>query len=224
MRYPHARKGIAKLFASEVLQLIAVIFMTVCSVLVAVFSLYDGGPDEAKVGMLVLGLSVFALLSGLLFVISMLINLIGVIQTSKDEPSFKAVIYVIVVGIVASVSITIADFFITEDTGALSNFSQVVSDMVNSISTILIIQGISNIAAELKDETVCKKGQSLFHLIIWIALINISMRAVILCIPEKAAVEAEIILMLATSILSVIQYFVYLSFLRRASKMLKTQK
>ena len=49
------------------------------------------------------------------------------------------------------------------------------------------------------------------------------MRAVVLCIPKKVAVEAEIILTVIAAILSIVQYFVYLSFLRKASKLLKDQ-
>ncbi len=221
MRYPHARKGIAKLFVSEILQLIGVICVTVSSALIAVFALRQDSQNDATFGLVAFGLLAFSLISAVLMIISMIFNLIGVIQSSKDEPSFKVIIYIIIVGLVSTIGVSVANAVIAEESTALNNFAQVVSDMVHSITTILIIQGITNMATTLGNEAVCKKGQTLFHLIIWIALINIAMKAVILCIPAKAAVEAEVILMVVTAVLSVIQYIIYLSFLSKASKMLK---
>ena len=223
MSYPNARKGFKKLFASEILQLFSVILAVVCSVLLVLSASSADSGDELRLGVMGIGILVFGGCTALLVIAAMILNVIGVIQTSKDESSFKAVIYVVIVGIAAAVAIAVFDIFLSDGNIALNNFLQVVSDMVNAITTILIIQGISNIAEKIGDAVVIKKGQFLFHLIICIALASIFMKAVMMCIPDAAASAAEIILQLITAVLSIVQYIVYLSFLGKASTMLKNQ-
>ena len=223
MNYPNARKGFKKLFASEILQLLALILTTTSTVLIVLMTYFAENGDNLQTGLTGIGLVVSSIVSTILFITAMILNMVGVVQSSKDEPSFKVVIYVIIVGIAAAIAITVCDILITEGNMALSNFLQVVSDMVNAITTILIIQGISNIAERIDEKTVLKRGNFLFHLIICIALASIFMKAVVMCIPKNVAVEAEVILMLISEVLVIFQYFVYLSFLGKASKMLNNQ-
>ena len=92
MRFPNAAKGMKKVFAAEILSLIAAIALGSTLIMSIVFLNFEQTGNETAMGISGIGLLVFMAGAAVLTILALIFKLIGVVQTSKDEPSFKIVI------------------------------------------------------------------------------------------------------------------------------------
>ena len=77
MKFPNAEKGIRKIFTAEILGLISAIGVAITAILA---SNMEDAASSLKVAIIVCGA-----LTGVLMLISYIINIVGVTQASKDE-------------------------------------------------------------------------------------------------------------------------------------------
>ena len=218
MTFPNAKKGIKKIFTGEILMLISVVLTTVSAVALLVVNAQKDSAGDTAVGISAVGLIVFSLAAALMTIAALTFSIIGVIQTSKDEPLFKGVIYVMLF----SLAVIVVSAVFTENQ-VINKLSSIISDISGTITTVLIVIGIGRMAEKLGDDAVFRKGQTLLKIIVWIALLTVIMKAIAAFTPYTAMMVIEIIMLLATGILEVVQYFLYLSFLNRTKKMLESQ-
>ena len=215
MKFPNAAKGISKIFTSEILSLIAAIATGVASILAAVMyasakTNSTAGAAASGIGMLVLGLG-----ASVLLVIALILQIVGVVQTSKDEDSFKMIIYLTIFTLIVAV---VAAIF--SRVTFLNNIANAVSAIGGFVTTLLIILGIGNLGVQVGNDEVIDKCSSQFKLILGIGIVALLARFFCIFLPTIPAQGIVIALAVVALVLSVIQYILYLSLLSKAKKML----
>ncbi len=215
MKFPNAAKGISKIFTSEILALIAAIATGVASILAAVMyasakTNSTAGAAASGIGMLVLGLG-----ASVLLVIALILKIVGVVQASKDEDSFKMIIYLTIFTLIVAV---VAAIF--SRVTFLSNIANAVSSIGSFVTTLLIILGIGNLGVQVGNDEVIDKCSSQFKLILGIGIVALLARFFCIFLPTVPAQGIVIALAVVALVLNVIQYILYLSLLSKAKKML----
>ena len=213
MKFPNAFAGVKKIFTSEILSLIAAVAAFIAAILG--FATIGAVAAESAVGAgaSLIGLAIFGVASGILYIIAFILQIVGVSNAAKDEPAFKTALIFIIVGIVCSL---VSSF--TQSNGSATTISSIFSTLQQVASlgvTVFIIQGIINLADKLNNGEVSAKGATIFKIIICIYCIII----VAYIVSIFSAAIAGILTIIAT-VLSIVQYIVFLSFLAKAKKML----
>ncbi len=217
MRFPGAKKGVSKVFIAEILSLIAMVLVSVPLVIFEAIGLSAFGSESMAVVMLVM-MGAGAVSA----ILTLLLKIFGVVQASKDEASFKGVIYALVVDLVVTVFP-----LIFSSNRTLTNFAEAISDMMNGVIMVLIIVGICNLANQLGDTEMVHKGGKVFRIVIVLAVAALVMKIVMYFFPsdmgsaDTAAKVIVLILGVLTIVFSIVQYVLYLSFLSKARKMLE---
>lgn len=215
MKFPNAAKGISKIFTSEILALIAAIATGVATILAVVMyasakTNSTAGAAASGIGMLVLGLG-----ASVLLVIALILKIVGVVQASKDEDSFKMIIYLTIFTLIVAV---VAAIF--SRVTFLSNIANAVSSIGSFVTTLLIILGIGNLGVQVGNDEVIDKCSSQFKLILGIGIVALLARFFCIFLPTVPAQGIVIALAVVALVLNVIQYILYLSLLSKAKKML----
>ena len=215
MKFPNAAKGISKIFTSEILALIAAIATGVASILAAV--MYASAKTNSTAGAEASGIGTLVLVLGasVLLVIALILKIVGVVQTSKDEDSFKMIIYLTIFTLIVAV---IAAIF--SRVTFLNNIANAVSAIGSFVTTLLIILGIGNLGVQVGNDEVIDKCSSQFKLILGIGIVALLARFFCIFLPTVPAQGIVIALAVVALVLNIIQYILYLSLLSKAKKML----
>ncbi len=215
MKFPNAAKGISKIFTSEILALIAAIATGVASILAAV--MYASAKTNSTAGAAASGIGTLVLVLGasVLLVIALILKIVGVVQTSKDEDSFKMIIYLTIFTLIVAV---VAAIF--SRVTFLNNIANAVSAIGSFVTTLLIILGIGNLGVQVGNDEVIDKCSSQFKLILGIGIVALLARFFCIFLPTVPAQGIVIALAVVALVLNVIQYILYLSLLSKAKKML----
>ena len=215
MKFPNAAKGISKIFTSEILALIAAIATGVATILAVV--MYASAKTNSTAGATASGIGTLVLVLGasVLLVIALILQIVGVVQTSKDEDSFKMIIYLTIFTLIVAV---VAAIF--SRVTFLNNIANAVSAIGSFVTTLLIILGIGNLGVQVGNDEVIDKCSSQFKLILGIGIVALLARFFCIFLPTIPAQGIVIALAVVALVLSVIQYILYLSLLSKAKKML----
>lgn len=216
MKFPNAAKGIKKLFTAEILELISVVLLSVGTIMLLVAAGAAKANHTTAAGVTGLGTLVLMTGAGVLGIIALIMQIIGYIQTAKDEDSFKVAIYITIIGIVM---VAVASMFAASNK-TLSSASNMVSDLINIIVSVLTIMGIANLAAKLKNSDIVDKCTNIFKVIIAIGVISLIAKCVSAFWPNQAGVTVAIVLIVISLVLSIVQYIMYIALLNKASNML----
>ena len=214
MKFPNAAKGIKKLFTAEVLYLISVILIGLGTIFALV--------SQSIEGLAVVILSSVAV-GGIIAIVALVLQIVGVIQASKDEASFKGVIYVTLFGIAVSVVASLLSALF-RDNAILPSISNLVSSIVSVISTVLIILGICNLMNQIGKQDLVVKGGKILRIIVWLAILSLIMRFINIFLPrnfDDAKPLAKVIVLclcILAVILEITEYVLYISLLSKASK------
>ncbi|MBQ9679337.1 MAG: hypothetical protein IJV48_01455 [Ruminococcus sp.] len=214
MKFPNAEKGIGKIFAAEILALIG----SICVVAAAIFAALAIGNENGT--MLILA-GVFTIIMAIVTVISYIINIVGIAQASKDEGNhFKTALILTIFGIVFTIVMAILGnaFPNNEIVTSLSNTTP---DLINLFVMIAIILGVRNLAIQLKDSAVERKGSNILKVLICIGIITLVARFVATLITNSVGAVISVIILCVAGILSIVLYVLYLFYLSKAKKMLK---
>ena len=103
MKFPNAAKGIKKIFNAEILNLIALIATSILLILSVVLASLTESDNDATMGVLAISILVFGAVAGVMGIIALILMIVGTIQTAKDEPSFKMIIYLAVLNIIVAI-------------------------------------------------------------------------------------------------------------------------
>lgn len=215
MKFPNAAKGISKIFTSEILALIAAIATGVATILAVV--MYASAKTNSTAGAAASGIGTLVLVLGasVLLVIALILKIVGVVQASKDEDSFKMIIYLTIFTLIVAV---VAAIF--SRVTFLSNIANAVSSIGSFVTTLLIILGIGNLGVQVGNDEVIDKCSSQFKLILGIGIVALLARFFCIFLPTVPAQGIVIALAVVALVLNVIQYILYLSLLSKAKKML----
>ena len=233
MKFPNAAKGVKRIFVAEVLTLIGLLSVLVATTLIltisSVFTL------ESAIGaFLAIGITVICLASVVLLIVAFIMELVGVINASRDESSFKSALIFFIVSIVLSIVSSLLKSVSVIAGGILS----LIGGLVSIFVLIFIIAGIIRLADRLNRGDVSGKGSKVLKLLIIIKVVALIVTTIASFMGDSASISAVIssmvapsevastpstavvIILIATPVLEVIQYIIYLPFLSQAKKML----
>lgn len=210
MQFPNAYKGVSKLFIAEILALIGALVMVAGAGIAvggAVTALDTGSLDAA--GGLVAG-GAITMLGGLVLpIVGYILQLVGLGQASKDEPkNFKVAFIAAIVALVASLATSFASS--VEWLGTVLTF---VVGIANICVFVFTIGGIMELARQLNRPDVASLGNK----ILWMIIITYALSFVMKIIPIA---ELATVLGIASAVLSLVTYIVFLVYLSKAKKML----
>ena len=217
MNYENAGKGISKIFTGEIISLIGTVTLMITGIL-SVFALAMEETGE-KPETLFITTGVFAIVSIVLMLTAYIINLVGIGQAAKDEASFRSAFYAAIFGIVFSV---LSGFLGNASEG--NSFAQriisIIPDLINLIMMICIVSGILRISAEMHNSEMMGRGETILRIVFTVTIISFVVRVVGGLIQSYAGMYVMAAIVAFSGILTVVNYFLYLSYLSKAKKML----
>ena len=217
MNYENAGKGISKIFTGEIISLIGTVTLMITGIL-SVFALAMEETGEQP-ETLFITTGVFAIVSIVLMLTAYIINLVGIGQAAKDEASFRSAFYAAIFGIVFSV---LSGFLGNASEG--NSFAQrvisIIPDLINLIMMICIVSGILRISAEMHNSEMVGKGETILRIVFTVTIISFVVRVVGGLIQSYAGMYVMAAIVAFSGILTVVNYFLYLSYLSKAKKML----
>ena len=219
-KFPNAAKGISNIFTAQILSLIAILATGIASILAAVMIGGVQVGSSVAAGASGIGMMIFGTGAGILAIIALIIDIVGVVQASKDEESFKLIIKLTIFSlIVAVVGAIISAIF--RDRVIMASIVNAVTDIISLICSILIIVGIGNLAIKLENNDVAERCNSLLKVILWIGILAIACRFFALFMPSTLAAVIVILLLVASLVLYFVEYILFISLLAKAKKMLQ---
>ncbi|MBQ9680632.1 MAG: hypothetical protein IJV48_08135 [Ruminococcus sp.] len=220
MKFPNAAKGMKKIYTSEILKLIATIFL-IAAVIMIVIAVAGGQVGDnigsALAGGGLIGAGVCVLVWMVLVIIGFILKLVGIINASHDEESFKSALIFWIIGIAAMI---VSSVLIANNTSMAGNLLNTFSELVQIFITIFVIAGGVKLADRLNRGDVSAKGTNVLKLIIVIKILSLIAQLVSTFMGGIVTSVVAGVIFLVALLLEVIQYFMYLSFLSQAKKML----
>ena len=225
MRFPHAAKGITKIFIAEILSLFSVIASFVLIILIGV----AGGLDNFNLSDGILSADTATVICGgvviTLLVISGILNIIGYIQSAKDDEHFvRAIVYAIVTVVLMG-----AAAFLQTRTGNLMEWITTIVRAVAKFTELMIvisaINGMITLSGRVGRDDLVSRGGTIINLLSTMFTLNIILiilnRVFPLFMSEDIINVISLIINIVIAVLTVIEYILYLSYLGRTSKMLR---
>ena len=217
MKFPNAAKGVSKIFTAEILGLIATILIGIGTVTAAVA--YVGSKEkvisDAAVGGTAVGGGAILTIGAIIAFVGAIIGIVGMVQAGKDEKFFKYALYAMIIYIVVY---AIMSFALT--TSGYKDYVGSGTTLINLIVTVLIIQGVINIANQKQNEKIAAKGALIFKLIICVTVLEIIVGIIAAATKNQVAAVIAVVLAIVALVLSLVRYILYLSLLSNAKKML----
>ena len=217
MRFPNAAKGINKIFASEILSLIATVASGIAAIMTIFFIEAESAESQAGAVAPALGVLAFGIVGLVLMFIAFIFQLIGVIQASKDESFFKAVIYLTLAGMLLT---AIAQCVITTSP-IVYNICGTLALVADIIASLFMILGISSMASQCENNAIVNKCGTLFRVILWIAIVGLITKFFSIFVTSSSAKAIVAVFSVISLILNITQYVLYIMILIKTRTMLK---
>ena len=213
MRFPNAYKGVGQIYKAQILMLITSILMIVSGIILIAAAQNSGDGALAAAG----GSIAIVLISSILMIVAFILSLLGISSAMKDEPSFRTAMICTGIGIAASVLSSIFS-----SNGTVSDIFNWISNVASICVTLLIIQGICVLANKLRKPEMVDKGRRLAYMLLAVRVLAL-VASIVSAIFEKSSgglIAAGVILIIS-AIIDIVSYFMYLSYLSQAKKMLE---
>ena len=213
--YENAKNGIGKVFASQILAILAVLCALVAGLFAAVtLTAVDDNLTGATFGGSV-GLALFTLASAVLLVIAFILEMVGLNVAGRDEPLFKKAFIVSVVGLIISIVL-----------GALASLTTIswiidLKDICNFFIGLIIVHhvlyGVANICPSISDKAMSVWKVYMATIIIAVVVNIVSIVMALLKLYTGSAVLL-IVFTLLDAVLQIVAYVMFVSFLAKAKK------
>ena len=211
-----AKIGIRKIYNAQILTIIATLIS-----IAGVVAMIGFGKVLSSNGDTVNNADVFSLIvivaSLVLAIVAFVLNIRGISLASKDEPSFRAAMVMVIMELCTSVlSVAFA-----KTKPSLSKAFESVNNVSELLATYYIIRGCIHLALQKKNLDIVKSATTAIKLVIivWIIAIILQCAAIIFPSGDKAT-TVEGILSIASLVLALISYIIYLKVLRKTSEIL----
>jgi len=218
MKFPHAYHGVKKIFYAEFVAIVAAIVALIATIIVSFFGSRSQGIINAAYTLDIITLAVS--------IVVFVIELIGLIQGSKDSREFRIGLWAIAIGIAASAThlILLSIESIGTSYPILLAVLGTVGTVADFVVVLCVLLGISALADRLGDGEMEERGRKLaFYIIIFYIVV-----LVFGLLPGFRGYIVNPGLRLFFSILSaaafVIEIFIYVStliYLHNATEMLE---
>lgn len=218
MKYPHAAKGINKIYIAEILSIIGAVLAVVLAVLIAVNHIdTSAGGDEAARALESANIGVPFVVYGIIMLLLMLaayiLHLVGVGTAMRDEENFRRAFWVLL----ASTAFGLLAAILGSSNPQVSNWLKVPSTLFELVATIFVLEGISNLAEDLGKKQIadlCTRCRSWF-----IGALVLSAAAQVLVSLGGSGSVLNTSSGIASGLLQLIAYVVYLRVLYKARTM-----
>ena len=211
MKYPNAYSGMTKIYISEIIALIASIIMVICSV----FLMACYNDPDLIVETWIFSAAVLVVLE--VFVFSYILQIIGIVRATKDEPAFR----VSLIAIIAALVITVLECIFFEGNDVITFVLEIASDVAQFFLVHYIIHGIMHISEHLGRDDISKKGKRIFT-VIYIAIgFEIIVRIFEMIFGKELGEQLSMPFGIVANILKVVEYILFLSYIVKAKKLLK---
>lgn len=219
MKFPHAAKGISKIFTAEIISIFAFVFLGVTAVLAVLTRAKS--IDKGTVDVLAISVIIFGIIAGIMFLVSLILNVVGYLQTAKDEEGFRravvCAIFSFIFLFVYSLLSGQAGFG-----GWLATVSNIISQVLSLCVTIFTIGGLIDLSAKCHDTDMVERGATILRVLIFLYIISFIIAFITRCFIETSFSAAVVSFLTGfATILSVILYFLQLIYLAKAKKMLR---
>ena len=215
MKFPHAYKGVLKLFVAEIISIAAAVVGLVTAILANIPNLNIAAP--AALGTV----SIVAL------IVAFVLQLIGLIQASRDEYNFRAALFVVIVAIVLSIVNSVLTALPDQNTALtlVEAFLEAFSKVASIIVIVLVLGGIANLAEKLHNSEMAEKGHTLVFWVVLLFAISVLFGLfpnffVFNPVGDGWSIFFTIITILA-AVIELVVYINVLVYLYKATKMLK---
>ncbi len=214
MRFPNAYSGVSRIHTAQVLSVIVAVIalaVTVMSTGLDTDSIGNNSGTAAFIGAVaILGLAI-----AVLSIIALVMTISGINRASRDEPAFKLALAAVIVNIVvAAVGAAI------KDNPTVSHLISVVNSVAQMLAAYFVVRGIMNLADQLSDGEMVADGRRTLTLILIAFAVSAAFSVVGNFFFSEATTPVASILLIASAVLSVVQYVVYLTYLSKAKRML----
>ncbi len=220
MRYPNAAKGVSRIFSAEILNLIFGILITVSGVCALLTNYAEkAGTEVEKIPAFWIMTGSF-LVGGVLKLISIIMNIVGISNASKDEENFKNALLFLVLGMIATAGSITVSVLVKESemtTGILDSIAKLLEVFVY----IFVVSGIVKLADRYNRGDISAAGTNVLKILILVNVIVLIAGFIVSVMGGQAASIVTAVLTIIAGILSVVQYIMYLSLLAKAKKMLQ---
>lgn len=210
MKYPNASDGVNKIYISEILALTASVIVVICSV-IAMLCFDD--PDLENL-VIIMGVIIISAVG--LYVAGYILQIVGIVRASKDEPAFK----VSVIAIVAALITTILEaVFCGNHVGSF--IVEIAGDVAKFFLVHYIIHGIMHISEHLERPDMIKKGKFIFRIIYTAIGFEVIVRIFELIFGKEVGEQLSMPFGVVANILQAAEYFMFLIYVGRAKKIMK---
>ena len=212
MQFPNALEGVKKIYKAEIIALISAVVMVIAALIMIV-----GAAAESAGG--VLGGGVLFIAVAVLGIIAFIMNLVGLNKAKLDDDNFKTALYITIIGIVASILLGA-----TKEGTLLNSLGSNVDKICEFLVTWFVCTGIISLSDKLGDEAMRQRGVNARKLLLigWCVNIVISILGDVFEASESGAVGIiALVLMLASAVIEIIVYILYLKLLSKARTMLE---
>ena len=200
-----------KIYISEIIALIASIIMVICSV----FLMACYNDPDLIVETWIFSAAVLVVLG--VFVFSYILQIIGIVRATKDEPAFR----VSLIAIIAALVITVLECIFFEGNDVITFVLEIASDVAQFFLVHYIIHGIMHISEHLGRDDISKKGKRIFT-VIYIAIgFEIIVRIFEMIFGKELGEQLSMPFGIVANILKVVEYILFLSYIVKAKKLLK---
>ncbi|MCR5789161.1 MAG: hypothetical protein K6G83_04660 [Lachnospiraceae bacterium] len=207
MKFKNAYHGVKRIYTAEIMAIIGTIALLIGGIVALASAAEEEEEALASVGS---GALVVALVGGLLLIVSFIMNLTGLKTASKDEEKFGTAYKFAIAGIIAGI-LTAVPVDVVQDIAR--GFDSIVSVIIS----LYVISAVIILGRKLGNMLIIEKGKRI-KLLIFIAF-GCSILATVLGSFVMEGTLAAILEIIGSAMM-VIQYFLYLSFLGEAKRML----
>lgn len=227
MQFPNASLGIKKIFIANIFGVVFA-FLTIPIIIAAVA--FNAAADEGALlninDTAITGTAIVFFVCGfiitVLAVVSCILNLVGAAKAAKDEPSFRSALVAVVIALVA---ILVSSIFSLPaiSNQFISTIATSVSDIANLCFTLYIIQGICNLAKQLSNDVMARRGITIFKIILASVLLKmLTQMAAVFFVDNTTAALIFVCLRVVANLLDMVQFIMFIVYLGKAKKMLHT--
>ena len=218
MRFPNAEKGIRKIYFAEIFAICAAVLSGATTLLLDNLTQHIKDAEPFVVSSLKTFSTLFASASLVMMTLTAVFAFIGYVQAGQDEVEFrKAMICAVANGV-----LVIVGMFFQISNGTLYTTLNAAAPIVEMFVMIFGLTGLINIAERCERTDMVERGSTVLQIVVATYIIS-SLNALIIRIFELAAPTKIIALVtgLVDLALSIVQYIIYLRYLKASLKLLR---
>ena len=233
MSFPNSEKGLKRIFNAMVTSLIAtgVMIISLIGGFIGIAStLISTGVSSSDSSTIITNAISSLLSSGVILLVILLaaiialivaavLEIIGIVNCSKDDPAFKSALYILisyVAFIVISVVLAASNREVLTNTLFYFLFGLIVTVIVYAFR-IFLVKGIISLANQLQNKAMESKGNNIVTLLIWTGSINIA-ASLMKMITSLTAIAG--IISFVGGVMSIVVFIMFFIFIKKGKDML----